>query len=374
MIEDLLACPNCHGPLHASEEQWGCSRCGVVGRKTLGFADFLGDASVLPMAAGGAMDLRNDEEVAAELRGRSSALSFTELCQRLADLHVSNSDAATWPAWRRWAQQRFHRNLERINTEGEAKGGEAILVKIDSKIGEAGWPPLPAGIALEAGGGEGLFLPAFSARFDTVVFIDASVANIVLAAKLAEERKLENVLFVRADVTRLPFGDERFDFVHQNGVVEHVHDPVAMIREGIRVRSGGGYYVCVSPNGMAITPEPHFGLPVFRLVPDPLRRVLIPVVRGGSFEQGGTDPRSLGQLRSYLSSARGDDAIVYFLPRHLPFTARHTRVRRLVQGALSTRLVGDAIHGLLNGALLPLMPQHIAIVRASAPVPSRLPR
>ncbi|MDQ4068125.1 MAG: class I SAM-dependent methyltransferase [Actinomycetota bacterium] len=370
MIDDLLACPNCHQPLQRSGEQWSCGRCGVVGRTTLGFADFVGDDPLLPMAAGGTMDLRNDEEVAAGLLGSSSELTFTELCQRLADLHVSQSDASTWPAWRRWAQQRFHRNLARINTEGEAKGGEAILAKIDNKIAEAGWPPLGGRLALEAGGGEGLILPAFSSRFGTVVFVDASVANIVLAAKLAEERKLENVLFVRADVTRLPFGDDLFDFVHQNGVVEHVHDPVAMVNEGVRVRSRSGYYVCVSPNGMAITPEPHFGLPVFGLVPGGLRRVLIPVVRGGTFEQGGTDPRSLRQLRSYLRPAQGDEVIVYFLPRHLPFTARQTPVRRLVQRALSTHLVGDAIDTLLNRALLPVMPQHIAIVRASAPVPS----
>jgi len=41
---------------------------------------------------------------------------------------------------------------------------------------------------------------------------------------------------VRADVTRLPFAAGSFAFVHENGVIEHVHDPVellGLIRAGL---------------------------------------------------------------------------------------------------------------------------------------------
>ena len=185
----------------------------------------------------------------------------------------------------------------------------------------------------------------------------------MLAAKLVEQDGLGNVVCVRADVMALPFVTAAFDFVHQNGVVEHVSDPVSMAREGIRVRRETGYYVCVSPNRMSLAPEPHCGLPGYGFIPDRVRRPLIRLRRGLTYEESATDPRSLRQLRRYLGAERGDESVVFFLPRKLPFTARQTPARRLVRKALDTPAVGTVLDRLLNVVLLPIVPQHIAIAR-----------
>ncbi len=371
-LDALLACPGCHGPVERSGPRWQCERCGTVGRQVLGFPDFVGHRCSLPMAGGGAMDLSADERLALELHGACQTASSSDVAELAGARRAEAQDRSSTSPLRRRARERFNRNLARVNTEAGTAGGDAILAKIDSKLSELGWRPLGNGPALEAGGGEGLYLAAFSERFAKVVFVDASLANIVLAAAAAAEQGLENVAFVRADVMALPFRTGLFDLVHQNGVVEHVEDPTRMAREAARVRHVHGYHVCVSPNRMAITPEPHFGLPGFGFIPPRLRAALIPLVRGLPFEEGGTDPRSLGQLQSYLAGGRDQESVIFFLPRRLPFTARQTPIRRLVRTTLERPRLGDAVDYTLNRLLLPVVPHHIAITR-KAPVATAAP-
>jgi len=362
-LAELLACPRCHGPVAEDASGWTCGACGPVGRRSQGFPDFLAGQPCLPMAGGDSMGLAQDDRAGAELAEAAGSAGFAELARLAARQQAEAAGRSSWSPVRQQACDRFHAALGQVNTEAAALGGQALLAKLDTKIEELGWPNLRGGLALEAAGGAGYFLPAFAERFGRVVFVDASLPGLVLAAKLAEEQGLADVAFVRADVVRLPFGNATFDFVHENGVIEHVHQPSAMLGEAGRVRTPDGYFVCVSPNKYAITPEPHFGIPLYGAVPAGLRRRIVPTLRG--FEDGvGTDLRSLADLRRHLAEGLpSDDTVTFFLPRRLPFTARQTAVRRLVRSALDARLSGDLISRLLNTTLLPLMPQHIVIAR-----------
>ncbi len=310
------------------------------------------------------MDLLGDEEAASELAAVAEDHHFESFLHLARKLRASRGDSMNWSPRRQRRLEQFHRRLADINAEASALTGQALLSKVETKLEQVGWRPLGDGLALEDGGGEGFFLPAFSSRFANVVFVDASLVNVVLAAKAAAELKLTNVACVRADVMALPFRSGIFDFVHQNGVVEHVDDPARMVREGTRVRDNSGYYVCVSPNRMGITPEPHFGLPGYGFIPPPLRRRLIPLVRGFAYEDAATEPRSLRQLRRFLRGTGNDETIIYFLPRGLPFTARQTTVRRFIRAALSNRVTSSITDYVLNVALLPVAPVHTAISRA----------
>lgn len=344
-------------------QEWTCERCGVVGRRTLGFPDFVVGMESLPLAAGDNMDVAADTAVGAELASQADAVGFGALSEMFAASQAEAAGRSGWSARRQKSCDRFHANLGSINSEAAPQGGEALLAKVDAKLRELGWPLLHGSLALEAGGRIGYFIPAFVRRFGRVVFVDASVAGLVVASKLAAELGLEDVAFVRADVTVLPFATGRFDFVHQNGVIEHVHNRARMLAEAVRVRSADGYYVCVSPNRLSIAPEPHFGIPLYGLVPAPLRRVVVPRLRG--FGDGaGTTLRSLSQLRHDVAGGlQGDDSVIYFLPRHLPFTARQTPVRRIVRWLLGAPRIGDVCNHLLNVSLLLIAPQHIVISR-----------
>jgi SAM-dependent methyltransferase len=359
-LNGVLACPRCHGPVAQEDAAWSCPRCGPVGEPRLGFADFLRRDRALPLANHDQLDLAADEALAQALHERRDELDFAGL--RALALAARARDAAEWPARRRRTLERFHGRLAVANAAAGARHGPVLLAKVDARLAELGWPPLPSGLALEAGGGEGWYALGFSARFQRVIFVDAALSNLVLAAKLADEQGRTNIAFVRADVTELPIRTGACDLVHQNGVIEHVHDPDAMVRESARVRGVGGYYVCVSPNRLSLMPEPHFGIPGFGFVPAPVRRRLIPALRGFESEAG-TDLRTLWALRRHFRRAGERRVDVFFLPSRFPATARQTNLRRLVRAALGLPLAGRMFAFALNRVLLPVVPQHIALAR-----------
>lgn len=366
-VADLLACPRCKSRVSYGPGGWSCRDCGVVGRQTLGVPDFLGSCERLPLASSGSMDLVADEALARELQSLVGVHTFHGLSRLVAERRTEQQHRQHPSPARRRRLARFNRRFATLNEAATTVGGEAMLAKLDAKLSELRWPSLQGRLALEGGGGEGFYVRAFSERFDHVIFIDASLTNILMAAKLAEEQGLTNVAFVRADLTRLPLQENSFDLVHENSVVEHVADPTRMIREGVSALRKKGYYVCVSPNRMSILPEPHFRLVAFGFIPKPIRTRVVVWTRGLTFEEAGTEPRSLWELRRYLRAAGVRTYVVFFLPRHLPFTARQTRIRRLVRWSLGRSAVGDIVHYLFNRLLLPMVPQHIVIAPSRDP-------
>jgi SAM-dependent methyltransferase len=358
----VVACPRCKAPVAHDGDRWTCATHGVVGELRLGFPDFLRRDRDLPMANCDELDVAADDAFAAELAhrvGDSDHAGLRDFARaRNAERSGLNGD-------RLERLREFHARIAANNAQAGDRHAAVLLAKVEARIGELGWPALSRGLALEAGGGEGWYALGFAETFERVVFVDASLANIVLAAKMAAERGLENVAFVRADVMALPFREGTFDLVHQNGVIEHVSDPDGMVAESVRVRSVGGYYVCVSPNRLSLLPEPHFGMPGFGFVPARLRKPLIARLRGFGHEHG-TDLRTLWSLRRHFRRAGVRHFDVFFLPRRLPATARQTTVRRLVRSALDLPLVGRALSLLLNRVLLPVVPQHIVLARRGA--------
>ncbi len=113
-----------------------------------------------------------------------------------------------------------------MEAEISVGAGQAFLTKLNPFLAEKGRRPVTGEWALEAGGGHGLFIPDFSHIFGSVVFLDCSLVHVVLARKLAEESGARNLFFVRADAHALPFRNGVFDFVHEDGVVEHVARPL----------------------------------------------------------------------------------------------------------------------------------------------------
>jgi SAM-dependent methyltransferase len=307
------------------------------------------------------LDLIADRATAEQLTKQEKGLTFSQLQDAAAELRNEDSCASKGMTN---ARQRFNAAYSKMEAEVGCRAGEAILSKINPYLEDLGRPPVGGDWALEAGGGHGFFLPDFCERFGSVGFLDCSLVNLVLARKLVEEHGLTNVVFIRGDATSLPFRSEAFDFVHENNVIEHVADPAAMVREGLRVTACKGLYACVSPNRFSITPEPHFRVPLFGVFPAPVRRWLIRFSRGTSSEEG-TDPRSLGKLRGYFAAAGEPAPCIYFLPRRLNLTARNTLLRRTVRSALSVPGLNTLLASLWNGPLLGIMPYHIAVVARS---------
>lgn len=97
-------------------------------------------------------------------------------------------------------------------------------------------PHLEAGRSLlDVGCGPGTITAEFAERLSPgrVVGVDAAPDALAAAGELETTAE-----FVLGDAYELPFDEGSFDIVHTHQTLQHVHDPVAMLREMARVARG----------------------------------------------------------------------------------------------------------------------------------------
>jgi SAM-dependent methyltransferase len=95
---------------------------------------------------------------------------------------------------------------------------------------------VPAGaLVLDAGAGEAPYRDLFQhARYESADFTMAKGMNYAPPTYVC-------------DLASIPVEAERFDFVVFNQVLEHVPDPIAVLRELCRVMKPGGKIICTTP-------------------------------------------------------------------------------------------------------------------------------
>lgn len=98
---------------------------------------------------------------------------------------------------------------------------------------------------LEIGSGTGRFCLALSEKYPNkkIIGIDYTNESIDLSKKGAELKNLKNVEFLQADLFKLPFSDNNFDVVFENGVIEHFYNYPEAIQEMKRVTKKGGQII-----------------------------------------------------------------------------------------------------------------------------------
>jgi SAM-dependent methyltransferase len=361
----MLACPHCHERLEVpvwGEGELRCERCGTVGRWSFGCADFLAGDHELRGALNARLDLDHDAAVAAKVVERAGEMEHAELGEYGVSLLRGEplGDAVDASTVRGRAQLRYERWYHCVACEVGACAGDGTVERVSASLRSRGLPPLGTGLAVEAGSGVGRHLPGLARQFDQVACVDCSLTHLVLAREFAERAGAENVRFVRANVESLPIASESADLVHQGGVIEHVADPQKMVDESLRVTRSEGSYACVSPNRYPITPEAHFKIPLFGLVPRWLRAWLLPIVRGVDSEVG-TDLRSLRELDSYFTTAGATRRHTFFVSPSTRSTVRKTRLRQAITTSIDMPVIGHLVDFLLNRLLLPIAPYQVVV-------------
>jgi ubiquinone/menaquinone biosynthesis C-methylase UbiE len=91
------------------------------------------------------------------------------------------------------------------------------------------------GRVLDAGCGGGGMPLSLAEHATEVIGIDPFPRFVDAGVKLARERNLDRLHFLRADGMALPFPDESFDLVLSHAVIEHVADAPLYLRECRRV-------------------------------------------------------------------------------------------------------------------------------------------
>jgi SAM-dependent methyltransferase len=139
--------------------------------------------------------------------------------------------------------------------------------------------PLEGRWILDVGSGIGTFVKRFRDFSPHVYGIDVSISRLAAST-------MPNL--VAAAGEHLPFGDERFDVLVFNEVIEHVADDRQTIRDALRVLRPGGHIVIYAPNrlfpfethGVYVGDRYRFGnIPLVNYLPDRLRNKLVPHAR-----------------------------------------------------------------------------------------------
>jgi len=100
----------------------------------------------------------------------------------------------------------------------------------------------PQGILLDVGCGKGDLLVRLRSRGWTVEGLEVDAE----AAELARAAQGLDVYVGKLEDQNFP--DHRYDVITMNHVIEHVHDPVALLQECLRVLKPGGRLVLATPN------------------------------------------------------------------------------------------------------------------------------
>ncbi len=106
------------------------------------------------------------------------------------------------------------------------------------------------GTLLEIGCGTGIHLFALAPSFQTSLGIDLSPAMIARTASLCRQSPLRDRvrLFVSSAETLAGVQDASIDVALMVGVLEHVLDQSAAMRQVRRVLKPGGAFICLTPN------------------------------------------------------------------------------------------------------------------------------
>ncbi len=101
---------------------------------------------------------------------------------------------------------------------------------------------------LEIGSGFGTFASYASKQGLKVYGIEPSASRIDISQGLFHLNSTENISIENTPGETLPFPDDFFDVIYSSNVLEHVHDPQAVLEEAVRVLKPGGILQFVIPN------------------------------------------------------------------------------------------------------------------------------
>jgi SAM-dependent methyltransferase len=105
--------------------------------------------------------------------------------------------------------------------------------------------PGPGDTVLDVACGGGIVVCAFAPHVRRATGIDMTPAMLEAARKLAADKHLSNIDWRQGDVTSLPYQDAAFTIVVTRYSFHHFLDPLAVLREMVRVCAPGGRIVVV---------------------------------------------------------------------------------------------------------------------------------
>ena len=190
------------------------------------------------------------------------------------------------------------------------------------KMAEAG----PEDTSLDVACGPGLLACAFARVVRHAVGIDLTPAMLEQARKTQAEQQLQNLSWHQGDVTALPFPDEHFSIVSSRFALHHLEQPLAALKEMLRVCKPGGRVVVAD---MSPAPEKADALNAEERLRDPshVRAMPLAELRDLFTKAGLPAPR----VETYRLEGELED----LLSRSFPNEGDADRVRRIFADSLT---------------------------------------
>jgi ubiquinone/menaquinone biosynthesis C-methylase UbiE len=195
--------------------------------------------------------------------------------------------------------------------------------------------------SLDVACGPGLLACAFARVVRHAVGLDLTPAMLQQARKTQAEQGLENVTWQQGDVMALPYPDAHFSIVSSRFAFHHLLEPLAALREMIRVCKSGGRVVVAD---MAPAPEKADALNAEERLRDPshVRATPVSELRGLFVQVGLSEPR----IETYRLEGELED----LLSRSFPKPGDADRIRKIFADSieddaldLATRRASDKI-------------------------------
>lgn len=337
-----LFCLDCGTELPALDgDSLECAGCGRHYRAILGILD-------MRQFAPPYLSLERDWENARELAGHFADMDFIALLNHKYNQLYGDSDAAIR---RKDIADRISR-LDLSRQRFQIVGDIARLAGFDIKT---------PGTALDIGCGTGPFAAILAEHMETVVGVDISLEELVLARKRLDEMGFHHVQLVACCAEKLPFGNGAFDLAHAMDVIEHVRDPAETIEEAFRIIGTGGFFSFNSPNRYdLLTPEPHVNIRFVGFWPRRLQEPYVRLRSGRDYK--GKRLLSLGELNRILEACVAGLSDMEFRILHWYLFDPRAGGRRLI--GKSIRAI-PGLAGLLNRTWGHLVNNHEVIVYSS---------
>ena len=178
--------------------------------------------------------------------------------------------------------------------------GERIGELTFRELARLGAGLTPESLLLDLGCGTGGFLAAASRGSMPAVGVDVAF-RWLLIARLRLRKAGFDALFVCANAGHLPFSPRTFDAVVASDLIEHVPDPLLVLRECESVTRPGGVCYFTTNNRYSLLGEPHVRLWGVGLLPRGLQQHYVRGFRDHAYEH--VRPRSAREIGGLARNA-----------------------------------------------------------------------
>ncbi|MBI5789263.1 MAG: methyltransferase domain-containing protein [Candidatus Schekmanbacteria bacterium] len=157
---------------------------------------------------------------------------------------------------------------------------------------------------LDIGCGRGPWAVMAAKIYQQIYALDMDMASVIIAKKYCADQGINNITFLAASSSALPFPDNAFDLINSQAVLEHVDIQLKSLEEIQRILAPGGYFVGDSVNRYnMVTPEPHIDLRLIGFMPKSLAHKLSLAIK--KFPYDDIKPLSYGELTAMLRQTFG---------------------------------------------------------------------